>query len=161
MEDKYLLTEEIIFDAKPNAVPYNYRISYKIAQLCLIIDMCSKRGGCSLIKLHLISTGLNTKEDMQKLIDFAYDQYLTYHVVRFDPVVNRAIRYSLAEELIIQQKDGKFRLTPKGKDFVKRINRIGDLMTKEKEFLSKLSDLLTEKKIRELMMAWRYHDDKN
>ena len=30
--DNYLLTNKIIFEAKPDAVPYNYRISYKIAQ---------------------------------------------------------------------------------------------------------------------------------
>ena len=30
--DNYLLTNEIIFESKPDAVPYNYRISYKIVQ---------------------------------------------------------------------------------------------------------------------------------
>lgn len=38
--DKYLLTDEIIFDSKPDAVPYNYRISYKMSQIALIIGMC-------------------------------------------------------------------------------------------------------------------------
>ena len=50
--DNYLLTNEIIFDSKPDAVPYNYRISYKIAQICLIVaKSCSGRAGCSLVKL--------------------------------------------------------------------------------------------------------------
>lgn len=57
----YILTEEIIFDEKPEAVPYNYRASYKVAQLCLIIDLCCVREGCSLLKLHMISTALSTK----------------------------------------------------------------------------------------------------
>jgi hypothetical protein len=158
MGDKYLLTDEILFDPKPDAVPYNYRISYKLAQLCLIFNMCCGRGGCSIFKLHMISVGLSTKEEMSKLLNFAHDPHLRYTVVRFDPAVNRAIKYALAEKLIIQQKNGTFKLTQKGKDFVKKINKNSDLMIEEKEYLSQLSDSLTEKKIKDLMSAWRYFD---
>jgi hypothetical protein len=42
--DNYLLTDEIVFQSKPDAVPYNYRISYKIAQICIII--CKSSKGC-------------------------------------------------------------------------------------------------------------------
>ena len=63
--DNYLLTNKIIFEAKPDAVPYNYRISYKIAQICMIISKsCSGKSGCSLLKMHIISNALNTKECM-------------------------------------------------------------------------------------------------
>ena len=55
MKDEFLISDTIVFDAKPIAVPYNYRISYKISQLVLILSICSPRGGCSLIKLHMIS----------------------------------------------------------------------------------------------------------
>ena len=32
-----LLKNGIIFDAKPDVVPYNYRISYKVSIICLLI----------------------------------------------------------------------------------------------------------------------------
>lgn len=151
-----LLTDEILFDAKPDAVPYNYRISYKIAQLCLIMSMCCGRGGCSLFKLHMISIGLSTNHDMKELTDFSEGELTSYTVVRFDPAVNRAIKYAMSEELFFQQQNGLFRLTPKGVQFIKEINKINDLMSNEKTSLSVLSNKLTEGKIKALMTYWRY-----
>lgn len=39
MEDSPLQYDDIVFNAKPDAVPYNYRISYKVTQLCLIMAL--------------------------------------------------------------------------------------------------------------------------
>ncbi|MEN1987096.1 hypothetical protein [Paenibacillus hubeiensis] len=155
MEKRYLIADEIVFDAKPDAVPYNYRISYKVAQLCLIMDICS-RGGCSLLKLHMISMGLSTKQDMQNLKSIAYDSLTNYAVVRFDPAVNHAIRYAIADGLVFQQQNGLFRLTPEGKSYAKKIIKETDLMTEEKSYLSLLSTMLTEEKIKNLTSLWRY-----
>ena len=62
---------DIVFDAKPDAVPYNYRISYKVTQLCLIMRICGRGDVCSLIKLHMISFALISKDNMEKLVNFA------------------------------------------------------------------------------------------
>ena len=79
----------IVFDAKPDAVPYNYRISYKVAQLCLIMRICGWGDVCSLVKLHMISFALISHDNMKKLIDYT-DESDSVPVVRFDPAVNRA-----------------------------------------------------------------------
>ncbi|SMD16473.1 hypothetical protein [Sporomusa malonica] len=161
MKKNLLLTDEILFDAKPDAVPYNYRISYKMAQLCLIISMCCGRGGCSIFKLHMISVGLCTKDDMEELVAFAEDRLTSYTLIRFDPAVNRAIKYAITESLIFQQQNGLFRLTEKGKSLVKKIHNIEDLMVNEKSILTSLSNKLTEDKIKALISYWRYSNVKN
>lgn len=158
MREKYILSDEIIFEAKPDAVPYNYRISYKIGQVCLIFAMCCGRSGCSLFKLHMISTSLYTKEEMKRLKEFSESIISTYSIIRFDPAINRAVKYALADKLIFQQGNGLFRLTEKGKEFVKSIRADKDIMINEKKFLAELSSKLTEKKIKELMTVWRYTD---
>ena len=153
---KILLTDEIVFDAKPDAVPYNYRISYKVAQLCLVISKCcSGRSECSLVKLHIFSSALNTKEYMKILEDYLYDR-IPYMLVRFEPSVNRAIKYAIADELIIQLKNGTFRLSEKGKKFVIEIEKDKSLLIKEKQYLNEYSKKLTNDKIDILMSAWRY-----
>ena len=58
MANQFPLQGDIVFDAKPDAVPYNYRISYKVSQLCLIMYICGWGTSCSLIKLHMISFAL-------------------------------------------------------------------------------------------------------
>lgn len=158
MNNNYIISDEIVFEAKPEAVPYNYRISYKLGQLCLILAICCKRGGCSLYKLHMISTALYTKEEMRKLKEYSEGINDIYPVIRFDPAINRAVNYALADKLIFQQANGLFRLTSKGKDFAKLINDDNQLMINEKSFLNELSNKLTENKIKELMTIWRYSD---
>ena len=145
--NKILLTDEIIFDSKPDAVPYNYRISYKVAQLCLIISKCcSGRSGCSLV---------NTKEYMKVLEDYIFEK-IPYMLVRFDPSVNRAVKYAIADKLLIQLKNGTFRLSNKGKQFVLDIEKDNSLLSNEKQYLDKYSKRLTNDKIDVLMSAWRY-----
>lgn len=158
MDDAYLLTNEIIFDSKPIAVPYNYRISYKISQLMLILSLCCARGGCSLAKLHMISIALNSDTAMQRLIVYAKGGVEGVPIIRFDPVVNRALMYAIAEGIVFQQKDGKLKPTKAGRIYVERIMKQDDLMNREKSFLSKISTKITEKKITEIMSNWRYLD---
>ena len=50
---------------------------------------------------------------MIDLLDYVNNQ-IDYILVRFDPVVNRAIKYAIADELVIQQKNDTFKLTKKG-----------------------------------------------
>lgn len=153
--DNYLLTNEIIFDSKPDAVPYNYRISYKIAQICLIVaKSCSGRAGCSLVKLHIISNALNTKECMQELEEYVNEK-MSFMLVRFDPAVNRAIKYAIADKLVAQLKNGTFKLTDTGKELVKKIDK-EDVLQEEKIFLKELGFKLTNDKIEQLMSLWRY-----
>ena len=107
MEEKnYILSDEIVFNSKPIAVPYNYRISYKISQLMLILSICCSKGGCSLIKLHMISMAFNSNEAMEQLRNLSNGQLTEVPVIRFDPAVTRAALFAKSENLIVQQKDG-------------------------------------------------------
>lgn len=157
---EFLLTEQIVFDAKPDAVPYNYRISYKVSQLCLILAMCCSRGGCTLVKLHIISNALNTKAYMDILEAYVNDK-IPFMIARFDPAVNRAIKYAIADKLLVQQKNGKFRLTDKGKSLVKKMEKEKDLLVIEKNYLSKLGTRLTDEKLESLISYWRYNNADN
>lgn len=161
MEEKPWLENNIIFDAKPDAIPYNYRISYKVSQLCLIMRLCCMQGNCSLIKLHMISFALYTKKDMDKLLSFANQELTAIPIVRFDPAVNKALTYAVSYGLVGQQKTGNYKLTDKGQNLADRIKLAGDLMVIEIEFLSELSKKLTEKRIQELTEIWRYKNAEN
>lgn len=95
MEDISLQYDNIVFDAKPDAVPFNYRISYKVTQLCLIMRICGRGNVCSLIKLHMISFALISQVNLMRLIEFA-EGTGSVPIVRFDPAVNRALTYAIA-----------------------------------------------------------------
>lgn len=158
MLQDYILTDDILFNPKPTAVPYNYRISYKIPQILLILSLCCSRGGCSLIKLQMIATALSDDDEIRELISFSKGLETSIPVVRFDPSVNRGLIYALAEGLVVQQKDGKLKLTLKGKQYVSKILEQDNLMSREIYFLNELSTNITEAKIKEIMSGWRYQN---
>ena len=159
--DEYLLTDEIIFDSKPDAVPYNYRISYKMSQIALIIGMCCNgRSGCTLVKLHIIANALNTKKYMDDLESYVNDR-MPYILVRFDPAINRAVKYALADEVICQLKNGSFKLTEKGKQLVRLIKKDDELMEQEKEYLTRIGYKLNPEKLERLTSTWRYTNAEN
>lgn len=151
---------DIVFDAKPDAVPYNYRISYKVTQLCLIMRICGRGDTCSLIKLHMISFALISSDNMKKLEEFVQGNG-HIPIVRFDPSVNRALTYAIAYGLIEQQQTGKYKLTDRGKRLAEQIIIVGDLMVIEINDLNTLSKKLTEGKVNEIVDSWRMKDAEN
>ena len=163
MDINSYINNDIIFDIKASAVPYNYRISYKIAQLCLIISKsCSSREGCSLVKLHIISNGLNTDKNMRELE--AKDELFTLidnpfitetTIIRFDPAISRAINLAMADTVIFRQSNGLYRLKDKGKALLNAIYTDDTILAVEKRLLSELSNKLTEEIIERIASNWR------
>ena len=160
MRETPLEYTDIVFNAKPDAVPYNYRISYKVTQLCLIMRICGRGDVCSLIKPHMISFALISQENMRKLVDFA-DGIGSAPIVRFDPSVHRALTYAIGYGLIKRQQNAKYKLTDRGKQLAEQIKVVGDLMVIEIGDLNLLAKKLTERKVEEIVDRWRIKDAEN
>ena len=160
MRETPLEYTDIVFNAKPDAVPYNYRISYKVTQLCLIMRISGRGDVCSLIKLHMISFALISQENMRKLVDFA-DGIGSAPIVRFDSSVNRALTYAIGYGLIKRQQNAKYKLTDRGKQLAEQIKVVGDLMVIEIGDLNLLAKKLTERKVEEIVDRWRIKDAEN
>ena len=160
MRESHLEYTDIVFDAKPDAVPYNYRISYKVSQLCLIMRICGRGDVCSLIKLHMISFALISQDNMRILLEFT-EGTGTAPIVRFDPSVNRALTYAIAYGLIEQQQTAKYKLTERGRQLAEHIKIAGDLMVIEITNLNKLAKKLTEAKVNDIVDMWRMKNADN
>lgn len=154
MENTFLRYTDIVFDAKPDAVPYNYRISYKVTQLCLILRICGWGDTCSLIKIHMISFALISRTNMNRLVEYS-EGTGNAPIVRFDPAVNSALTYAIAYGFIEQQQNAKYKLTVRGQKLADQIKHVGDLMTVEVSDLNVLSKKLTETKVKEIVDIWR------
>lgn len=148
--ENFILTEQIIFNSKPDAVPYQYRLSYKIALACLILGLSCGRSGCSLSKLHLIIASMYSEKERSRLLNYVNSDSNQYLILRYDPTINKTIDFMLAEEIIFQQKNGLFRLTKAGNRFLKSIMSDKGLLINEKKFLNELSNKLTEDLIHKL-----------
>ncbi|MBR2950357.1 MAG: hypothetical protein IKC46_10895 [Lachnospiraceae bacterium] len=156
MDVNSYISNDIIFDAKASAVPYNYRISYKMALICAIIGKCCGKKGCSAIKLQMISaatTNSKAKDDLLGLLDNPFTSKIT--VVRFDPAISRAINLAMADGMIFRQSNGLYRLKDKGKSLLNAIYKDEGTLVVEKQLLAELSNRLTEDMIERIASHWR------
>jgi hypothetical protein len=144
----------VIFTERPIPVPYNYRISYKITQIALIIKFCSGTKACSIEKIHIISNSLSTKKELGKLKNYLNEIKGEVILARFDPSINRAIDFALAENLILRQKNGLFKLTKKGSIYINEIINDKDIFLFEKVNLEDIGLKLTEEKVEQLISFW-------
>ncbi len=160
MSNSLLLLGDIVFDAKPDAVPFNYRVSYKVTQLCLILRLCCRNDSCSLIKLQMISHALIAADNMTRLISFANSKGLI-PVVRFDPAVNKALMFAIGYGFVSQQKGGNYKLTAKGHNLAEQVILVGDLLATDIAEMKRLAKKLTESKIQEVVEMWRIENAAN
>ena len=116
--------------------------------------ICGRGDVCSLIKLHMISFALFSRDNMKILVDFA-EGTGSAPLVRFDQAVNRALTYAIAYGFIKQQPNGKLILTDQGKQLAEQIKLVGDLMVTEISCLNELKKKLSENRIKELIEMWR------
>lgn len=156
MDISHYVNNDIIFNSKASAVPYNYRISYKIALICAIIGKCCGKKGCSAIKLQMINvatTNAKAKQQLFEIIDnpFAFET----KIIRFDPAISRAIDLALADEVIFRQSNGLYRLKDKGKLLLNKVYEDDSILVVEKNLLSELSNRLTEDIIDRIANNWR------
>ncbi len=147
---------DIDFIYNPDPVPYSYRISYKVAQICILLMILARTRGCSLLKIQIVSCALSNEYDMHEVTEFIEGRLPDYSMLRFDPAVNRALRYTLVEELVKRQKNGTYKLTEKGSMFAQSIYEDSTLMIVEKGRLAKIVGHLDEDEIFNLAQQWRY-----
>ncbi|MDU4787620.1 MAG: hypothetical protein E6441_12855 [Clostridium sp.] len=151
--------ERVTIKNRPMAVPYNYRPIYKVSELVLILlNCCPSNKGCSAEKLHIISNVIKNEDDLSTLLDFFDDYKNTLLIIRYDPVVNRALRFAVGEGLVKIQKNGLMRLTKSGKKFGELLKDNDSLFKKEKKITEKISYRLTEEKINKILLDWRIND---
>ncbi|CEQ19394.1 hypothetical protein [Paraclostridium sordellii] len=161
MEVLFEYINRVRFKNRPNAVPSSYRIVYKITQILLIMKVCCKgRKGCSLEKIQIISDAISYGKSLDRLKLFIQGE-IEVITIRYDPSLNRAITYAMAEGLIYVQGNKLFRLSEKGKLYIKEVQSNKELYRKEKEILEFISTKLTEEMIQKLIMDWRLDNVKN
>lgn len=147
------INNDIKFTVRSSPIPLGARMSYRIAQICLILNLCcSPRESCSMRKLQTISNALFQPHEFQKLIDYAKSSnYIFEFTPRIDPCVNTAIEFAIKYGLCkAVNNNRKCKLTSMGRNYVHSILK-EDIMTKEKMLLRQLGANFSEEIIDHLM----------
>lgn len=162
LEELFDDNTKIKFYDRPVAVPYSYRILYKVSQIILILGTICKRGGCSSLKLHIVSNALLSKNVLDELNKVLDNKTSILPVVRFEPALNRAINYAVADDLVeIQKSNSKLRLTEKGKKIYNEIIENNDIMILEKNELNIIKNKINDDVINKILEKWGASNVKN
>lgn len=152
--------KNISFSKKPISLPADYRPSYKIAQICLILKYSCIGEKSSLLKFHLISWAFKSVENRKVLLTFIIDaKNSDLTVWGIEPTLNRALQIAVADEFC-SYKNANYKLESKGLEFVKMIEDSGDILIEEIALLKQIGKRgITEKSIQDLTTKWTLFND--
>ncbi len=151
-----LYAEKITFSKKPISIPPEYRPSYSIALIVLILKKCCQGSKSSLLKLHLINWALKSPENKESLRKFILSNYTeSSKTWGIEPSLNRALNYSVHEEICSIVK-GKYELQEKGEKFYKKIIADTEHLEEEINFLNFLGKRkITDNRIDSIYKKWK------
>lgn len=150
----------ITFKQKPSPVLPEHRPIYKMAQAVCIIGYTGRGSKASTLKINLINWALHKKERQKILVEACAKKTIPFAAWGFDPALAIALLLCEAESLTLRTHNGH-ELTDKGKVFFERIDKDGDLLNLEKEFLKSIGKKLTEELIENESKNWGKHEDQS
>lgn len=150
MEFPFQAIAKLSFEPKPQPVPANVRPVFRIALIVLVLQLNCRNSTASLFKLQFFNWLLknaalrdSTEAQLQGQTIFS----LAY--IHLDPMVNLALKYALADQLVCLTSGVKYQLTPKGHDFANRILRDDPtVLADERLVLERIGQRISEVKLR-------------
>ena len=151
-----LYAEKITFTKKPISIPPEYRPSYMIGLIVLILKICCQSSKSSLLKLHLINWALKSNENKNSLKKFVLSNYTeSSKTWGIEPSLNRALNYSVHEG-VCSIIDGKYQLQEKGEVFYQKIIKNTEYLKEEMDFLNFLGKRkITDNRIDLIYKKWK------
>ncbi len=133
------------FHRRPMPIAAELRPDWKIATLLLILDLSSRGGKSSLKRLHILNWAIRSPQFRAEFEDArANPMPLFGFNVRFEPAFSRAIDFAVGERLVEWVGGNRLGITPKGRRWIKEIERNEELMDSERKFLIGIGKSVTE-----------------
>jgi hypothetical protein len=131
------------FVRRPSPVPAALRPEWRIALLVLSLRQCWGNRATRR-QLHVLNWGIRTPEARATFLRVIAGAVAPDEaIVRFDPVVDRALHFASGEGLVTVSGELVI-LTEKGETFVKQLLRDKECMVDEKTFLAAIGRKLTQ-----------------
>ena len=131
------------FQRRPMPVPASLRPEWRIALLLLCLHQCWG-SRATRRQLHVLNWAVRTAETREVFLRVLMGQLAPDEaIVRFDPVVDRALHFATGEGLVTVSGELVL-LTEKGEHFAKKLIRTKGCMEIEKRFFAAIGRKLTQ-----------------
>ena len=142
--------DTLTFSPKPQPLPASLRPIYRIALIILVLKTNCHGNTASLLKLQFFNWLLKSSS-LQELIEdrLTRQSVFTLELIHLDPMVNLALKYAIADDLISVTNNSKYKLTERGNKFADRILQDEQsVMEVEREFLVRIGKRVSEVRLR-------------
>lgn len=144
---------KLSFHRRPMPIFSEYRPMYKMSLILLVLLLSSRSGKSSFIRLHLFNWALKDDKRKDLLLKSSKDKSLDLNIWGFDPSLNIAVQFALAEKLV-ERDGGSIMMTSLGKEYTKKLFEM-EIMKDEASFLVLLGKGITESMVSQASESWR------
>ena len=144
---------KLSFHRRPMPIFAEYRPMYKMSLILLVLLLSSRSGKSSFIRLHLFNWALKDDKRKDLLLKSSKDKSLDLNIWGFDPSLNIAVQFALAEKLV-ERDGGSIMMTSLGKEYTKKLFEM-EIMKDEASFLVLLGKGITESMVSQASESWR------
>ena len=144
----------LTFSPKPSPLPASLRPIYRIALITLVLKTNCQSNTVSMLKLQFFNWLLKSSS-LQDLIEdrLTHQSVFTLELIHLDPMVNLALRYAVADNLISVTNNSKYKLTDKGHKFADLILQDEQsVLAGEQRLLIRIGQRITEVKLKEELL---------
>lgn len=141
---------KLTFSPRPQPLPASLRPLYRIALITLVLKTNCQRNTASMLKLQFFNWLLKSSS-LQEVIEdrLTHQSVFTLELIHRDPMVNLALKYAIADDLISVTNNSKYKLTERGNKFADRILQDEQsVMEVEREFLVRIGKSVSEVRLR-------------
>lgn len=151
IEFPFQAIDTLTFSPRPQPLPASLRPVYRIALIALILKTNCRGKTAPMLKLQFFNWLLKSSSLQESIEDrLTHQSVFTLELIHLDPMVNLALKYALADNLISVTSNSKYKLTEKGDEFTDRILRDEQsVLAKERELLERIGQRVSEVKLKE------------
>ena len=150
-----ILGGSFTFNARPDPVPGDLRMSWGLAVLILML-FYSRGKKSSFQKLQFLAHAVRLSEGRDEVRGLLSGEYLPTEVsVRVEPSLNRAIAFAHALNFLQIENGKSISLTKKGENVAKTIIEQADALKEEVNFLAEVAPRMTDALMRRV---WQLED---
>ncbi|WP_328387344.1 hypothetical protein [Nocardia sp. NBC_00416] len=140
----------ILFTSRPEAIPGDLRISWRLSAICLILDKFRSQKS-QLDQLHIMWWAIRADESRKMFLRwFSDNKRPDEAIVRFDPSLSSTVDLALGQGLVVQQRSGSIALTGAGKALARRVRETKGVFLEEKDFLNQIPGKLTQRAVKDV-----------
>jgi hypothetical protein len=145
------VTTAFTFRRRPSAIPADLRPHWRIAVILLILSKGSRGQQASLKKLHVLNWAMKSDQARARFRDYCAGLARPDDVIiRFEPSLDRAVGFAVAEGLVQFEDGRKLSMTDRGRRLAAEIDK-SDVLQQEKFFLDEVRAKATETRIESLL----------